>query len=370
VKLNLSKFKKVSSDKDYTTLRHSDGHEMKLAHKPLSKGHRKALDSLEMVSDANNPKLQQSKMADGGEVSDDEIIAKKKAVDEYNKTHEDEPKEYPQDVEARMQKTDVTPKPMAQGGPVREKPLSSYADSSGKIKLGKDAGPMAGQKVQTDTSSDYAKDSERESPGQDKPKPTPPQQVAENIKKDFGYAQGGVCSSCGGSMIHGDKPMHNIRRSSLGEIKRKQFKDGGRADNTIDYSQLQGDDGDYSQSDMPSNGSLPYGVDPSQMQSGQDSGPSGQDSVPINVPGVTQAPPDVTQRVPQGPMTEQQANQQAMDKIPEPDVANAYKQSVMANNAMAQAQQAQADRDYKLQVQQLALQEQFKKDTQDHGSKD
>lgn len=56
--------------------------------------------------------------AQGGSVSsDDDIIQKKAAIDAYNKTHEDEPQQYPQEVEARMQKTDVTPRQkLADGG--------------------------------------------------------------------------------------------------------------------------------------------------------------------------------------------------------------------------------------------------------------
>lgn len=58
--LDFKKFKKVSADKNSTTLRHADGHEIKIAHSALSPKHREMLAAMPAV-----------KMADGGEVSDD-----------------------------------------------------------------------------------------------------------------------------------------------------------------------------------------------------------------------------------------------------------------------------------------------------------
>ncbi len=109
-KLDLSKFKKVHSDHHMTTLQHADGHKIQIAHRALSPKMKADLDLL--------PAHGSKKFADGGQVSDDEIIAKKKSVDDYNNLHEDEPKEYPQDVQQKMSKTDVTPRKMAAGGPV------------------------------------------------------------------------------------------------------------------------------------------------------------------------------------------------------------------------------------------------------------
>jgi len=47
--LDYSKFKKVASDKDSTTLKHRDGHELKIAHKGLSDKHRDELHRLPMA---------------------------------------------------------------------------------------------------------------------------------------------------------------------------------------------------------------------------------------------------------------------------------------------------------------------------------
>lgn len=139
--LKLSKMKKISSDANHTTMRTKEGHVLKIAHNSLSKGHRKALEALPLISSP--------KMAEGGEVSDDEIIERKAAVDEYNKTHEDMPKEYDQDTEVRMQKTDVTPKAKyAEGSPdvsaadAQEIPPSPTGATSASPAMAPQAGAM------------------------------------------------------------------------------------------------------------------------------------------------------------------------------------------------------------------------------------
>lgn len=58
--INWSKFKKVSGDKESTTMRHEDGHEMRIAHKALSPKMRGDLAKL--------PSMEPQKMAMGGEV--------------------------------------------------------------------------------------------------------------------------------------------------------------------------------------------------------------------------------------------------------------------------------------------------------------
>lgn len=54
--LDLRKFKKVSSDVDFTTLTHGEGHEIKVAHKSLSKAHKSQLDALPMAKGGEVPK--------------------------------------------------------------------------------------------------------------------------------------------------------------------------------------------------------------------------------------------------------------------------------------------------------------------------
>src|SRR5579859_5235016 len=103
IKLKLSDMKKVKVDKHHTTMKTPEGHSILIKHSSLSKPHRKALEALPF--------------ADGGEVSsDDDIIKEKETTDEYNRLHEDEPKEYSPKVQKRMSETDVTPRKMASGG--------------------------------------------------------------------------------------------------------------------------------------------------------------------------------------------------------------------------------------------------------------
>lgn len=68
--LDLSKFKKISSDKKITVLRHEDGHEIRLAHNALSDKVRNQLDSLKSEVNVPRRKILPKKMADGGEVED------------------------------------------------------------------------------------------------------------------------------------------------------------------------------------------------------------------------------------------------------------------------------------------------------------
>lgn len=83
IKLDLSKFKKVSGDKDHTIMRHEDGHEFKLAHRGLPPKMRGELAALPMAQEkdaakpskeaakADKPRKAPKKMATGGEVSEE-----------------------------------------------------------------------------------------------------------------------------------------------------------------------------------------------------------------------------------------------------------------------------------------------------------
>lgn len=65
---DLSKFKKVASDKKMTTLKHVDGHELKIAHHNLSPKLKSELEKLEMDSGEAPSKMNKPKMAEGGSV--------------------------------------------------------------------------------------------------------------------------------------------------------------------------------------------------------------------------------------------------------------------------------------------------------------
>jgi hypothetical protein len=115
MKIDLGQFKLKKKDENFAHLQHKDGHEFRVAIKALHPENRKNLDALEPVKPIKKPKV---KMAKGGELSDEQILENKKLVDDYNKTHEDEPVDYPPSVKKRMEETDVTPKRLADGGDV------------------------------------------------------------------------------------------------------------------------------------------------------------------------------------------------------------------------------------------------------------
>ena len=68
--LDLAKFKKCSSNEKHTTLRHKDGHFIKIVHSRISPDIRKALAALEMEGKASDKEMPRSQMADGGKVAD------------------------------------------------------------------------------------------------------------------------------------------------------------------------------------------------------------------------------------------------------------------------------------------------------------
>lgn len=144
--LDLSKFKKIHSAGDATTLRHNDGHEIKVMHKPLSKHAKKALEALP-IHESEDPtqrhalpgdsignsiekrivnktasRIKMPTLADGGQVSaEDKAIKDKEETDKRNKAHieageESEP--YSTNVDAIMKKTDITS--YADGGDVQD----------------------------------------------------------------------------------------------------------------------------------------------------------------------------------------------------------------------------------------------------------
>jgi hypothetical protein len=282
MKLNLSKFHKVLSQKDHSILKHEDGHEMKIMHKALSKANRKDLESMPTM-EGGNPKLEQSKMADGGPVlSDDEIIAKKKEVDDYNKLHEDEPKEYPQEVEAKMQKTDITPR-------------QKFADGTD------DAEPTGMQKLASSLKSAWGGgDSESKSSPAPKSQPSNPPAKSHDQRSDSsdprlkaisgmasGFSEGGEvsCEHCGhpvkkasggvipqDPMVHmHDKPSHLIKKTSVGEIKRKMYADGGDAESNLPpvpavAQQDQSNNIDYSSMPETSSEPIKIATSPEQLE--------------------------------------------------------------------------------------------------------
>lgn len=148
--LDLSKFKKLSSDEHSTKLKHPDGHEITIAHKPLSPKMKEQLSKLSSVKMADGgevmkkPKVEnketlgaaigypgQRKPApqptklpydfhSGGQVSDDDIIAEKSKIDKENTENMKygaSQREYPEHIQRRLAATDVTPRKYAEGTP-------------------------------------------------------------------------------------------------------------------------------------------------------------------------------------------------------------------------------------------------------------
>ena len=142
IPFDLSKFKKISSNDTHTTLQHEDGHQLSVAHKPLSKQLLTQLLALPMSNaekaDAGmakggkvmrqaNPKLQESKKSPSAP-PEEEIIAEKGKEDAANRRRMDmgaQQAEYSPEVSRTMQgAVDMTPKGMhptmeAHGGPVK-----------------------------------------------------------------------------------------------------------------------------------------------------------------------------------------------------------------------------------------------------------
>ena len=147
IPFDLSKFKKIESNDTHTTLRHEDGHQLSVAHKPLSKQLLTQLLALPMsnsekadagmakggkvskdngksaISKDNNPKLQESRKQ-----PEDAILQRKAAEDAANRSRMDKGAQqapYSPDVDSAVQNaTDMTPKGdhpamEAKGGPVR-----------------------------------------------------------------------------------------------------------------------------------------------------------------------------------------------------------------------------------------------------------
>lgn len=119
--MNLSKYKKIASDKHSSTFRHSDGHEMKIVHKALSRGMRKQVDAIPM--------------AEGGYVdtvdSGDPIAKAIKKPKDPDPEHEgrdwsSQPTQSPKDPSEEKYKQSVkdfnakTAQPMADGGEVKD----------------------------------------------------------------------------------------------------------------------------------------------------------------------------------------------------------------------------------------------------------
>lgn len=69
MKMDLTKFKKVSSDGKSTIMRHADGHEMKICHAALSPKLREQLVAMPAHEEHNTGKINSKKMSDGGVAS-------------------------------------------------------------------------------------------------------------------------------------------------------------------------------------------------------------------------------------------------------------------------------------------------------------
>lgn len=80
MKLDISKFKKMRTEKDHTVLKHPDGHEIRVLHKPLSSDVKKQLDELPHFHGGGNPKLEQ---AYKGGIEENKALASKNRTEQY-----------------------------------------------------------------------------------------------------------------------------------------------------------------------------------------------------------------------------------------------------------------------------------------------
>lgn len=126
--LDLSKFHKVGGDEKTTTLRHSDGHIMTIAHKALSPKMRNQLSALE------SPKIEKPRFADGGDVGSeidyDKLIPQEESANRPYGTPDTAPPTATE-TPALPPSTPVSPQAPQAGNPTPEvSPLAAQAQQS------------------------------------------------------------------------------------------------------------------------------------------------------------------------------------------------------------------------------------------------
>lgn len=133
--LDLRKFRKVSADDDFTTLKHYAGHEIRIYHKKLSKAHRAAMDAIPMAKGGEVKKKDKGPYIDPKAAKEIEAgaMGRKPKTTEQRKDHisasitesgvaspdPDMPKDFKRQREEFNKK--LAPEGMAEGGVAEEK---------------------------------------------------------------------------------------------------------------------------------------------------------------------------------------------------------------------------------------------------------
>jgi hypothetical protein len=235
-KLNLSKFKKVSSDADFTTMQHPAGHTIKIAHKPLSAQMRAELDGIQ-------PAPEPQKFAKGG----------------YSHIHTQTTPNFSKNIphlnqgtppDGKVKAPVVNPQgaaefekgyPWAQPAPAK---VGKTMDTSGDLPDPEDAAEY-GQQVTAENARKAAAQQPQVQAQQPQVQAQQPQVQAQQPQVQAqqpqahpgdwnapSYAKGGkVCPTCGGDptqkhLLPGDSIPNKIEKQVVGQA-RKHFDGGG-----------------------------------------------------------------------------------------------------------------------------------------------
>lgn len=124
MKLNLSKFKKVGSDKEFSTLRHEDGHEIKIKHSALLPANRKELISL--PSQKAEP-IKAKAYDDGGPVTPDPTP---NASPDQDAAPSDDSSSYQALPDPTQDIPQDAPQPVPQAAPVQQQAPDTYGTNA------------------------------------------------------------------------------------------------------------------------------------------------------------------------------------------------------------------------------------------------
>lgn len=228
IKLDLTKFRHIKSDKTSTTLRHKDGHELTVSHKALSPENKVQLEALSKIAKDHQTPLQadqmKHKMAKGGDVKEPEHQRQgREAAEKVSEQIRNSPKHDPN----KFAEYDKMPGR-------HQLPSEYHGRKTIKFSEGGEADkpkPMPTPKMDPKK----AEDAQR---GAQSTPDISPSTVYKNIKEGLGFAKGGkaemstpndaLASGKGGTSAQGQavrnkEPKHHVREEAEGRHKFEQI---------------------------------------------------------------------------------------------------------------------------------------------------
>ncbi len=306
IKIDWSQFKKVGEDKTHTTLKHADGHELKIAHGALSPEHRKGLSKL--------------KMAEGGELSESDLMEAKKQTDDYNKAHPESTSDYPEEVTKAMKHAHQGKLKMADGGQVsggqsnQEKAMEAMRKAFGDKSPSKPKPkPMYADGGQIDPQSNQAK-------------------AMESIRKAFGggkksgmYAEGGHISRL--ERERADQIAEGLtpREDAMRDLPPAEISPSQSPQTMLPEIQTAGQQAPINASQAPQPGQMPQ-FDASQAP----------EPMPTMLAPGEAAPSE--QQAPAGSQSQGLASPQMPEQHTPPDLTHAYEQQQAGTGGRAAAE--------------------------------